>query len=107
MSRYVSTLILGIFLLGGVVLLQIFLSKLKSKWPGMVLPGISFLLSCLIPLSMMMPSGAEATSFTVMMLLVWLMCNIPTMILLAIYFGCREEHRRCREIDKMNIQDLD
>ena len=40
------------------------------------------------------------------MLLVWLLGNVPTVVLLAIYFGCRKKNRRNRQIDKMNIQDL-
>lgn len=107
MIKSINTIILGILLLGGVVLLQVLLSKSNSKLPGLILPGMSFLISCLIPLCMMMPSGAEAGSFGVMMLLAWLMCNIPTLVLLAIYFACRDKNRLGKEMDKMNIQDLD
>ena len=32
--------------------------------------------------------------------------NIPTVILLAIYFACREKFRKRSELDKMNISDL-
>ena len=32
--------------------------------------------------------------------------NIPTVILLAIYFACREKQGRDREQDKMRIEDL-
>ena len=43
---WVSLIVLAVFLVGG-VLLQIFLSKRESKWPGLVLPAISFLWSLL------------------------------------------------------------
>lgn len=33
--------------------------------------------------------------------------NIPTLILLAIYFASREKRKKNKEIEKMNIQDLD
>ena len=32
--------------------------------------------------------------------------NIPTVILLAIYFACREKQGRDKEQDKMRIEDL-
>lgn len=32
--------------------------------------------------------------------------NIPTVILLAIYFACREKFRKRSELDKMHINDL-
>jgi len=41
------------------------------------------------------------------MITVWLLGNIPTFVFLAIYFGCRESKWRSRQIEKMNIQDLD
>ena len=37
---------------------------------------------------------------------VFLLMNIPTAILLAIYFTVRERKRKNKEIDKMNIKDL-
>lgn len=32
--------------------------------------------------------------------------NIQTIVLLAIYFACREKKKRRREIEKMKFQDL-
>ena len=32
--------------------------------------------------------------------------NIPTAVLLVIYFACREKFRRRSEVDKMRIEDL-
>ena len=91
----------------GVIVLQIFLSKRESKWPGLVLPIITFLFSLLYPLNMSAPSGGITASFIFQMILVWLLGNIPTIIFLAIYFGCRGKQRRNKQLDKMNIQDLD
>ena len=53
-----ETVILGVFtggllLLVGGVLLQIFLSKRESRWPGLVLPLLAFLQSLLLPLNVM------------------------------------------------------
>ncbi len=90
-----------------VILLQIYLSKRESKWPGLVLPIMTFLFGLLYPLNMAAPSDGVTAGFVFQMLLVWLLGNIPTIILLAIYFGCRGKQRRNKQIEKMNIQDLD
>lgn len=90
----------------GVILLQIFLSKTESRWPGLVLPIIAFLFSFFFPLSLMVPEEGATAGFYFEMLLLWLLGNIPTIILLTVYFVCREKHRRNKQLDKMNIQDL-
>ena len=41
------------------------------------------------------------------MLIVFLLGNIPTIVLLAIYFACREKYRKKKQMDRMNIQDLE
>lgn len=88
------------------IMLQIFLSRRESKWPGLVLPIISFLFGLLYPLNMLAPSEGVNAGFAFQMILVWLLGNIPTIIFLAIYFGCRDKQRRNRQLEKMNIQDL-
>lgn len=56
---------------------------------------------------MVAPSEGVTAGFIIQMILAWLVGNIPTFVLLAIYIGCREKHRRKKQLDKMNIQDLD
>ncbi len=99
--------LVGIAFIAIVILLQIYLSKRESKWPGLVLPIMAFLFGLLYPLNMVAPSEGVTVGFVFQMLLVWLLGNIPTIILLAIYFGCRGKQQRNKQIDKMNIQDLD
>ena len=93
--------------IAGVIVLQIFLSKRESKWPGLVLPIVAFLFGLLYPLNMIAPSEGVTVGFIFQMILVWLLGNIPTIILLAIYFGCRGKKYRNKQLEKMNIQDLD
>lgn len=104
--RITSTLILAVLVIAGIVCLQIFLSKRESKWQGLVLPILAFLFGLLYPLNMIAPDEGVTVSFIIQMLIVWIMGNIPTIILLAIYFGCRGKQRRNKQLDKMNIQDL-
>lgn len=105
--RIAAKLIMTLAILAGVIILQIYLSKRESKWPGLVFPIISFLFSLLYPLNMVAPSEGIDIGFIIQMIVVWLLGNIPTIILLAIYFGCREKKRRNKQLEKMSIQDLD
>ena len=100
---WVTLLVLLVFMAGG-VLLQIFLSKRESKWPGLVLPAISFLWS-LLYLFNLMDTGSVVQNI-LMAILTILLTNIPTLVLLAIYWAVREKRRKRSEIDKMNIDDL-
>ncbi|HJJ93660.1 MAG TPA: hypothetical protein O0X31_03860 [Methanocorpusculum sp.] len=82
-----------------VVLLQIFLSRTESKIPGLVLPSLCFLFSLIVPLNMIVANSAAV--------LFWLIVNIPTIILLLVYFVCRQQYKKKNQIEKMKIQDLE
>ena len=101
-TAYATIILLG--LLAGTILLQIFLSKRESKWPGLVLPAITFLCSVLMMLNVTAMETVRAVIAAVIS--VFIMGNIPTLILLAIYFTCREKWRTHSEMDKMRISDL-
>ena len=100
---WVTLIVLVVFVVGG-ILLQIFLSKRENKWPGLVLPAISFLWS-LLYLFNLMDTGSVVQNI-LMALFTVLLTNIPTLVLLAIYWAVREKYRKCSELDKMNIDDL-
>lgn len=92
-------------------MLQIFLSKKESKWLGLILPTISFLYSLIAVVGFIaytfvgnQNEEVAGSLFPIMALLIY--PNIPTVILLLIYSHYREEKRKHKEIDKMNIQDL-
>ena len=87
----------------GLVVLQVFLSKRESKWPGLILPLLSFLYSLVMAHSAVAYNGGIPWGPILASLILG---NIPTVILLAIYFACREKFRKRSELDKMNISDL-
>lgn len=90
--------------LAGCVLLQIFLAKRESRWPGLILPLLTFLLSLLGPLSI---RDTGSVSQNILLILVTLLAgNIPTLILLAVYWAAREKRRTKDQIEKMKIDDL-
>lgn len=104
-----ETVILGVFtggllLLVGGVLLQIFLSKRESRWPGLVLPLLTFLCSLLGPLNV---ADTGSVSRNVLLVAVTLLAgNIPTLVLLAIYWAAREKYRVRDQMEKMGKQDI-
>ena len=80
--------ILGFVFLFGMVPLQILISRAERKWPGFILPIITFLFSFVYPFNMWV--GAPLGQ----VLCVWLLGNIPTLILLVIYFVCHPKRKR-------------
>ena len=105
--RTIIVLTFLVVLLVGCIILQVFLSRRESPWPGVVLPGLSLLLSLIPLLNVAVLPGSGAGNVLTALLLVFLLYNIPTLVLLVIYFACRGKYRRRREIDKMNAQDLE
>ncbi len=99
-------IIVTLLFLAGILVLQYFLSRAQSRWPGLVLPILSFLFSLLYPLNMMAPPEGVTAGFVVQMIVVWLMGNIPTLILLAVYFAVRSRRKNNSEVDKTKIEDL-
>lgn len=124
-----ALLVLG----AGAILLQIYLSKKESRWPGLVLPIIMLCISLLAVIGVATFTAIPATQQVVdengvviqetaleivepmqstSSLLytvgsVFLLYNIPTVVLLAIYFGCREKQRKRKALEKMQAQDLE
>ncbi|MCD8007458.1 MAG: hypothetical protein LUF68_00690 [Clostridiales bacterium] len=101
------TILLVIFLVLpiGAIVLQIFLSRMESRVPGLILPGLNLVVSVLTVLLMVVNDGSLA-EIIVTILSALLLFNIPTIVLLLIYYVCRRKFRRQSQMDKMRIQDL-
>lgn len=103
-SRFLAVaLIVFLVLIVGGVALQIFLSRRKSKWLGLILPLLTFLYALALTLNVTSIDGAFPWGA---LLAAFLLGNIPTLVLLAIYWAVREKFRVRDQIDKMNINDL-
>ena len=98
MNRVVVAFIVVVAVLLGVIVLQWFLSRQKNKWLGLILPILACLNSLLMVLNVVKGGNIAA---------VFLLSNIPTIILLVIYFSSREKFRKKKQIEKMNLQDLE
>jgi uncharacterized membrane protein YoaK (UPF0700 family) len=105
MPMFFKSLIFIMFLVGP-ILLQIFLSKRENKWLGLILPMINILISIMAVLGIAFYGNESAVEIVIQLLGMFLLWNIPTVILIAIYFACREKFKKKKELDKMNIQDM-
>lgn len=85
---FIKTFIfLLVFIIGGVQL-QMFLSRGKSKWRGLIFPMITFIFS-LTWMVKIEPTGSIIQTIALIFSMLFV-TNIPTVILLGIYFKCRQ-----------------
>ena len=118
----------------GIIALEVWLSRRKSRWPGLILPAVTLVLSLLMVLGFAAFSRVGATAEmqvidqetgeivyqeqtvetepdwtlgdAAQLGVVLLVGNIPTFVLLDTYYIGREKLRREKMLEKMNIQDL-
>ena len=137
MINAIISLFIFLALGAGIIFLQIFLSKKENKWLGLILPIISFCISLIavFNIAAYTTTGSlslqtldendvviqeevletpnttqpdqDIPSLIFMVGSVFLLYNIPTAVLLAIYFGCREKQHQRKALDKMQAQDLE
>ena len=98
-----KALILMLVLLVGVPVLQVFLSRRENQGLGLLLPLLTFLNSLVMVCSVTAYEGGVPWGPILASLISG---NIPTAVLLVIYFACREKFRRRSELDKTRIEDL-
>jgi len=101
----VAVAMLIVLLVGaGFIWLQVFLSKKSGKWFGLILPIITFGFSLLYLLNI--ADTGSLWQNIILIVSTLLLSNIPTLVLLTIYFACRERLERKAQLEKMNVQDL-
>ncbi|HIV52222.1 MAG TPA: hypothetical protein H9748_01880 [Candidatus Mediterraneibacter norwichensis] len=104
---YTNTIVFIILFLGiagGMVALEIFLARSEKSWPGLIPPAFTFLWTLISCLNV--AAAGDILSVVGALFITLLVMNVPTLILLAVYFVCREKRRKKKQLDKMNIQDL-
>ncbi|MEA4849109.1 MAG: hypothetical protein VB106_17895 [Clostridiaceae bacterium] len=102
----IFTFILLMVLIGSIYL-QILLSRKESKWFGLILPAIFFLCSFNILFNIAVPNSSDLWISIGSGVFGFIVANIPTLLLMMIYFSCREKCKRNKELQKMNVQDLE
>jgi len=108
--RMILFLAIVFLIVAGIVWLQVFSSKKESKWPGLIMPLICLLISLLAVFGLVSfapldpTEGARSVIFSA--LYIFVLYNIPTAVLLAIYAGFRNRRKKNLELEKMKIKDL-
>lgn len=105
MVTYIPIILLVVLFIGS-VFLQLALSKRKAKWPGLLLPSMFFVAFAISILWGDAGTEVFGWHFGVNIIYTVLVGNIPTASMMLIYFVCRDQLKKKRSIDKMNIQDL-
>lgn len=79
----------------GTLVLEVFLSKNKKRWPGLILPGISFGISLFIVFGIAI-NVKDYLDFTLVcdLFKIFLMINIGTAIYLLLYFFVRFRRKK-------------
>lgn len=92
---------------GLLAVLEYFLAKLESPWPGRALPILSFLSSLCVS-AVLLFNTADLTALPVILipLLALAVLNLPTLVFCAVYRSTRRKYVEQMGVDRMNIQDL-
>lgn len=98
--------VLLLLLVAGLLMVQVFLSKMQSKWPGLIMPGVYFLLATAVGIGRLFYNLQTTLPVILGDLFALVLFNIPTAVLMVIYFSCRKKNKQSAEIQKMNIHDL-
>ncbi|MDO5725868.1 MAG: hypothetical protein Q4P29_06190 [Tissierellia bacterium] len=106
MKNLTVAAILFFAILSLIIYLQINLSKKENKWLGLILPMMSFFLSLIEVFNIVITEDMKTLQIFSTIIGTFLINNISTLILLAIYWTQREKIRIKNEINKMNIKDL-
>ena len=105
MLKSTLALIILILFLVGLVILQIFFSKTRNKWIGLILPFV-FVTISIIKVKGAFIGNISISQIVIQVIIILSFCNIPTILLIAIYFAFRKKLKKNKEMNKMNIQDL-
>lgn len=103
MSNILVMAFVVLIVMGSGILLQLFLSKQKNKWLGLVIPALHLIIAFIGSFGLMAYDGQIFP-----ILIVFFMLSIPAIVHLLIYFAVRGKMKASHndELDKMNIQDL-
>ena len=77
-----------------IILIQVFLSKRKNKWLGLILPALTLISSFIyLATNTWVHQQEVSLNFVIKLFVIWVAINIPTVMLLGIYLGDRKKQR--------------
>lgn len=103
----IPNLILTVVIVAGAAVLEWLTARFESLLPGLILPSLSFIFSVITVFGIYFTEDDTVWHIVGTILSTFLISNIPTILLLAIFFICRASRKKKKEIEKMKKQDLD
>ena len=100
----ITTLVgLGVLLVFTVLgcVLEVFLARRESIWPGLALPILAGLYAVVMALSYTAAPDTPWNQVLGGVLAVFLVSGIPAFLLLMVFFICRSGRRRKKQLEKM------
>jgi len=88
----------------GLIVLQVYLSKMEKDWPGLILPIVSLVWAILSTLFLTLLAVRGAIIIT--MIIYILLSFTPSIVFFLIYKNVHKKQSPNKELDKMTIQDL-
>lgn len=105
----VATGMLGLLFIGPIFILflglQFLLSRTRPFWPGLILPLLTALYSLMLCVNL--TDAGDLLQNLLAIFTVLLLGNIPTVLLLAIYYLARRKYWKKNQLEKMRAQDLE
>lgn len=102
----ITNLLITIALIIGAALVQVWLSNFESWIPGLALPLIFFAISIINVVGLVKDPAQTRGAFLASIFADFVLLNIPTLILLGIYFLIRRKKKIKYNIDKSKFNDL-
>lgn len=100
------SLILTVVIVAGAAILEWLTARFESMLPGLILPSLSFIFSLITIFGIYFTEYATVWQIIGTVAGTFLIANVPTVLLLAIFFICRASRKKKKEIEKMKKQDL-
>lgn len=92
---------------GGGILLQFYLSRRKSKWPGLVLPAFIFLSSLRMVYNMVSAGVTSGGNILPVIVSGLVIGNMPSLILVLIYISCRGKKKPEPLTETVDVKDTE
>lgn len=87
-------------------LIEYFLARLESPWPGRVLMFLTLAVSVIFTVIVLYYTQATLGGLFLILVGMLLALNIPTLAAFLVYRRVRKRLDEKKDVDKMNIQDL-
>ncbi len=97
---------LFLIIIPGIIILQLYFAKFNNMWLNLILPNIIFCLSLIITVIQIREYSSLNIEAILSITGYFFLINVLTVILVAIYFTNKNNIKKEKQIEKMNVQDL-